>query len=343
MQIAPALDRIVEAALAGRAPTKEECVYLLGLPEDSVEAGVLKAVADSISRKRFGNRAILLAQIGIDIAACPGNCGFCVFGKDHTRFQPVRLSLEEIVRRAHAFADGGDLYALFLMTMHEFKMDWLLEVIEAARGAIPSHTRIVVNIGDFDAAQAAELRAACVSGAYHVCRLREGTDTALDPADRKRTLGLIREAGLDLYYCCEPIGPEHTPEEMAEQLFLGIDYGCFQHAAMRRVATGLTPLSGHGQITDRRLAQAVAVVTLASMQCAETGNVAVHEPNLLGLAAGANAIYAESGANPRDSQAETEKNRGLDVATCREMLYEAGYAALQRGDGTTVALGPVVE
>jgi len=270
MQLPATLDRILHAAMAGQAPTKEDCVCLLGLPEDSVEAGVLKAVAESISRKRFGNRAILLAQIGIDIAACPGNCGFCVFGKDHTRFEPARLSLEEVVRRAHAFADGGDLYALFLMTMHEFSMGWLLKVVEAARLTVPSHTRIVVNIGDFDAAQAAELRSAGVSGAYHVCRLREGTDTSLDPAARTLTIRTIRDAGLDLYYCCEPIGPEHTPEEMVEQLFIGIDHGCFQHAAMRRVATEFTPLSRHGQITERRLAQVVAVVTLASLQCTGT-------------------------------------------------------------------------
>ena len=340
MQVAATLDRILQAALAGRAPARQECVYLLGLPEDSIEAGILKSVADYVSRKRFGNRAVLLAQIGIDIAACPGNCAFCVFGKNHTRFEPSRLSLEEIVRRAREFADGGDLYALFLMTMHEFSMDWLLRVVETVRGAIPSHTRIVVNIGDFDAALAAELRSAGVSGVYHVCRLREGTDTSLDPVVRRRTLGVIRETGLDLYYCCEPIGPEHTLEEMVEQLFLGIDCGCFQHAAMRRVRVESTPLSRYGQITERRLAQAVAVVALATLECAETGNIAVHEPNLLGLAAGANAIYAESGANPRDSQAETEKNRGQDVTACRKMLYEAGFSALQTGDGSVADLAP---
>ena len=332
------LTAILDAAWNGQAPGKEDCAYLLRLPAESLEASILMAAADAVSRRRFGNNALLLGQIGIDTAACPGNCGFCVFGKDHTSMPTSRLSLDEICQRAHAFADAGDLYALFLMTMHEFDLDRLLEVIPAVRKEMPSHTQIVVNIGDFDPAQARQIRHAGAHGAYHVCRLREGTDTALDPEARKRTFRVIKDAGLDFYYCCEPIGPEHSAEELVEQMFLGIEYGCFQHAAMRRVYVPGVPLGRNGQITERRLAQIVAVVTLAALGCPETTNIAVHEPNLLGLAAGANVVYAETGANPRDAKADTAGNRGLDMAACRKMLYEAGFTALRRGDGTTVPL-----
>jgi biotin synthase len=332
------LEVILKSALDGRSPSKEECVYLLGLPTESLEASILMATADAVSRRKFGNNAILLGQIGIDTAACPGNCKFCVFGKDHSSMPTSKLSLEEIRQRAHAFADGGDLFALFLMTMHEFDLNRLQEIIRTVRGELPAHTQIVVNVGDFDLSQARQMQEAGVNGAYHVCRLREGTDTALDPVARKRTFRVIKDAGLGFYYCCEPIGPEHPAEELVEQMFLGIEYGCFQHAAMRRVYVPGVPLSRNGQITERRLAQVVAVVALASLGCPETKNIAVHEPNLLGLAAGANVVYAESGANPRDTDANTERNRGLDMADCRKMLYEAGFAHLLRGDGTTVIL-----
>jgi biotin synthase len=332
------LGRILRSATEGQALSKEDCAYLLGLPAQSLEAGVLMATADAITRKRFGNTGMLLGQIGIDTAACPGNCGFCVFGKDHTTMPASQLPLDEIRRRAYAFAEGGDLYALFLMTMHEFSLDRLLEVISTVRKEMPAHTQIVVNVGDFDLAQARQMRAAGVNGAYHVCRLREGQDTSLDPQVRRKTFAVIKEAGLDFYYCCEPIGPEHSPAELVEQMFLGIEYGCFQHAAMRRVFVPTVPLSRNGQITERRLAQVVAVVALATLGCKETRNIAVHEPNLLGLAAGANVVYAESGANPRDTQVDTEKNRGLDMAACRTMLYEAGFERLLRGDGTTADL-----
>ena len=332
------LQKILNAAVEGNAPSKGDCIHLLELPPHSLEAAILTATADVVSHQRFGNTAMLLGQIGIDTAACPGNCRFCVFGKDHSTIPASRLSLDEIRRRARAFADGGDLYALFLMTMHEFHLDHLLEVISTVRKELPSHTQIVVNVGDFDSAQARQMRAAGVDGAYHVCRLREGRDTALDPEARRKTFGAIKDAGLDFYYCCEPIGPEHGPEELVEQMFLGIDYGCFQHAAMRRVAVPGVPLSRNGQITERRLAQVVAVVALATLGRPETRNIAVHEPNLLGLCAGANVVYAESGANPRDTEADTEKNRGLDMAACRTMLYEAGFTGLLRGDLSTVPL-----
>ncbi|HOD84202.1 MAG: biotin synthase [Planctomycetes bacterium ADurb.Bin126] len=338
MKLPARLDQVLRDAVENKAPSREDCAYLLDLPECSMEAAALTGVADFVSRRRFGNQAMLLGQIGIDTAPCPGNCRFCVFGQDHTTFQSARLGLDEIRRRARAFADKGDLYALFLMTMHEFDLDRLLETVSAVRGELPSHTQIVVNVGDFDLSQALEMRACGVNGAYHVCRLREGLDTALDPDRRKKTFRVIKDAGLDFYYCCEPVGPEHSSGELVEQMFLGVEYGCFQHAAMRRVAVSGVPLTRNGQITERRLAQVVAVVALATLACPETRNIAVHEPNLLGLAAGANVVYAESGANPRDTQADTSLNRGLDMAACRKMLYEAGFTALQRGDASTIAL-----
>jgi biotin synthase len=324
--------------LEGHGPTKEDCCYLLKFPEQSLEARFLMAVADGVSRRRFGNQAMLLGQIGIETAPCPGKCGFCVFGEGHTTFQKTRLSLAEIKAKAQAFTTDGDLYALFLMTMHDFEFDSFLDVIREVRTCIPFQTQIVVNIGDFDQSQAEQLRMAGVHGAYHVCRLREGVDTALSPDERKKTFHTIRDAGLDFYYCCEPIGPEHTPEELVEQIFLGFEYGCFQHAAMRRVWVPGLPVSDRGQITELRLAQVVAVVAMASLNCQETQNIAVHEPNLLGLTAGANVVYAEMGANPRDVVADTAANRGLDMAGARKMLYEAGFTNLLRGDGSKICL-----
>lgn len=332
------LQNLLSKTITGSTPTLNDCAYMLSFKETSVEASSIRAVADAVSRKRFRNEAILLGQIGIETFACPANCRFCVFGEGHTKFPETRLSTEEILECAKSFCSGGDLYALFLMTMHEFEFDRLLNITCNVRKVIPSHTQLVVNIGDFDANQAIQLRKAGVKGAYHVCRLREGTDTDLNPDDRKRTFQVIKEAGMDFYYCCEPVGPEHTAEELADQIFLGIEYGCFQHAAMRRVFLPDSPLADRGQISELRLAQIVAVVTLASLGCPATDNIAVHEPNLIGLTSGANVVYAESGANPRDEATDTSIHRGLDIAKARKMLYEAGFTAIRRGNGSSIPL-----
>ncbi|HEY3396887.1 MAG TPA: radical SAM protein [Armatimonadota bacterium] len=338
MQVAPRCNEILDAALAEQGPSRADCRYLLELPADSLEIEVTRSVTNVVARRRFHNEAILLGQIGIDVFPCPGKCAFCAFGEGHTSFAESYLSLEEILQRAHAFAGGDDLFALFLMAMHTFDFDRLLTVVEAVRSELPAHTQIVVNIGDFDAVQARELKAAGVNGAYHVLRLREGDDTALDPTQRRQTIHNLRDASLDFYYCCEPIGPEHTPEELVEQMFVGIDEGCFQHAAMRRVAVPGSPLASRGQITELRLAQITAVVALAALNSPTIKNLAVHEPNLIGLTSGANVVYAETGINPRDTAADTSGSRGLDMAACRRMLYEAGFSSLLRGDGSRVPL-----
>ena len=338
MNIQQEVMRIAFRAFEGAAPSKTECALLLDLAEDSVEAGFLKVAADRISRERFGNRGILLGQIGVEVAPCPGQCKFCAFGKDHTLFTPSRMPDEEILRRAKEFTAKGDLFALFLMTMHEFDFEWFLGVVAMVRKTTQVQTRIVANIGDFSESQARELKAAGLSGAYHVLRLREGEDSALDPRARTATIDALRTAGLDFYYCCEPVGPEHTAQELAEQIFVGIEHGCFQHAAMRRVYVPSAPLAARGQITERRLAQVVAVVTLASLGVKETQSIAVHEPNLLGLAAGANTVYAETGANPRDTETDTTGHRGHDMQACRKMLYETGFDALLIGDQSSVRL-----
>jgi biotin synthase len=332
MMIDPSVWQILEKAAENGPPTKQECCQLLSFPEQSLESGVLMAAADFISRRRFANKAMLLGQIGIEIAPCPGRCKFCAFSANNPMPDNGQLSNEQILERARAFSEVGDLYALFLMTMHDFDFSHLLSVVSAVRQVIPLQTQIVVNIGDLEGNQADELRSAGVRGAYHICRLREGTDTDLHTEQRIRTIELVRQAGLDLYYCCEPIGPEHTPEELADQIFVGIEFGCFQHAAMRRVGVLGTPLFEKGQITERRLAQITAVVALATLGCKETKSIAVHEPNLLGLCAGANTIYAETGANPRDTVSDTKGHRGLDMNDCRKMLREAGFDGLIYGE-----------
>lgn len=338
MHLNPPVNRILEEALAGQAPDRQACLALLDLHPNSLEASALRAVADFLSRQRFGNAGILLGQIGIDCAPCPGDCQFCTFAESTITQLPHRLSQEEILRLACSFTAGHDLYALFLMAMHTFDFEFLLQTVAAVRAVIPAQTRIVVNVGDFDAVQAAEMRQAGVSGAYHVRRLREGVDTNLDPEDRVATIETIRAAGLDWYTCCEPIGPEHDVRELTDQLFLGVEMGCYQHAAMRRVPVPGTPLAQKGQISERRLAQIVAVTTLAAMASPELQTIAVHEPNALGLVSGANTVYAEAGVNPRDEQENTQDNRGMDITRCRAMLAETGFESLCLGDGSSLPL-----
>jgi biotin synthase len=50
---------------------------------------------------------------------------------------------------------------------------------------------------------------------------------------------------------------------------------------------------------------------------------------LLGPVAGANLFWAEVGTNPRDTNVETSKGRGVDVKSCMEILKEADFDILR--------------
>jgi biotin synthase len=304
---------------------RSEIFDLLAVPESHPDALALRRKADALSRKRFGNKRLLLGQIGVEAHGCPGQCRFCTFAKDVFATSETLMDVSTVVETACRFTGKGELGALFLMTMHDYNKTKLLKLIHAVRQATPEKVNIVLNTGDTSEDDWKEYKDAGVFGAYHVLRLREGTDTQLSPTERKKTIAALRKAGLNWFYCCEPIGPEHTLEEIADAILLGNEFGCFQHAAMARVNFPNAPLTKFGEISKERLAQIVAVVALASETNAELRSVAVHEPDILSLRSGANSVYAEVGVNPRDVSTQTETNRGRSVADLNNMLAEAGW------------------
>lgn len=329
---------ILEKVENSQAINREDCKYLLSLDEKSFEAGLLRAVASSAVRSKNDNSAIILGQIGVDVKPCPGGCKFCTFGEQHTHFSRMRMSEEELAQKIEDFCKYDDLYGLYLMTMHDYDMDHYLKCVEVARKLVSPATQIWANIGDTSLDGYRQLKAAGVTGVYHVCRLREGIDTALDPKDRIQSMHHALEAGLELYTCCEPIGPEHSVDELVENIFIGIEMEIFQHAAMRRVAVPGSPLAKFGQISELRLAQIVAVIALAGITVPTMAYMGAHEPNELCYTSGANIITAESGANPRDNSDDTAKNRGMDMARCRKMMFECGFDFLRRGDESKIPL-----
>jgi biotin synthase len=224
------------------------------------------------------------------------------------------------------------------MTMHSYDKDRLLHWVELAKKKIPPTTQLWINIGDTDYDTFVELKNAGVRGAYHVCRLREGVDTDLRPEDRMRTMENMLSAGLELYTCCEPIGPEHSVDEIVDNFFIGIELGCIQHACMRRVPVKDRPLEHKGMITELRMAQCCAVLALTAPQVEGFKFMSIHEPNEAGLVSGANLITAESGGNPRDLTKDTKENRGWTLGACRRLLWESGFTSLRLGDESLVPL-----
>ena len=329
---------IIAKAYAGDAATEEECVYLLGFGAASPEAFSVRAAAASIVRARTDNTAVIFGQIGVECSPCPADCDFCSFAASTTGFAPMRLTDEEIVETVDGFCKDGDLYGLWLMTMHEYDLEYYLHVLRLAREHAPAETNIYTNVGDTSYEDFCRMKEAGASGVYHICRLGEGTHTKLDPRSRFQTMENARRAGLSVLDAVEPIGPERTPAELVEKMFLTKRFQSIQTGSMKRIAVPGTPFADKGEINHFELSQIVSVQCLALLDMDELPWIGIHEPCEAGYLSGANLISAETGVNPRDTEADTSASRGLDMDASRRVLYEAGFTQLCKGDGAKVPL-----
>ena len=329
---------IIQRVWNGIAPTHDECVALLSLSPDSAEACAVRGAADGIMRQRTDNAAVLFAQIGYSCHPCPANCSFCSFAEDYTQMEAFTMSDEDIVASVKSFTQDGDLYGLWVMTMADYDIEDYLRVIRLVRETAPACTNIYSNVGDTSYEDFCRMKEAGISGVYHICRLGEGTVTKLCPEARMETIQNAIKAGLDVLNAVEPIGPEHTPEELAEQIELMKSTKPIQTGVMKRINVPGTPFEGTGEITSYRLSLYAAVQCLMHVDVEPLPWIGHHEPTPICYASGSNLITAETGVNPRDTAADTSTNRGMDLTDCRVMLYEAGFTHLCKGDGTLVDL-----
>lgn len=316
------MKKLLEKARSGAELTRDDALELMSIEVLSGDYYELMGIANAESRAQYKGRGSIFAQIGIEASPCHGNCRFCsmaesVFPKENSFLLPVETA-EETARLL--VKQGAD--ELFLMTTVNYTNSNFLDYAARVRRHLPAGMRFVANVGDFDLNFARELRKVGFTGVYHVCRLREGVDNDLTLAQRERSLDAACEAGLERYYCVEPIGPEHTNEEMVDEMERTRKYGAEVAAVMKRVCVPGTELYDRGEISSAELAKICAVARLFIKPRRAMG---VHEPDLLSLMSGANQIYAEVSVNPRDLSLSTETSRGASMDKARALLAAANW------------------
>lgn len=331
---------IIERAWQGSAPTQDELVTLLSLNPASPEACAVRGAADGIMRQRTNNTAVLFAQIGYSCHPCPANCSFCAFAEEYTQMPEFTMTDEDIVAAAKSFTEDGDLFGLWIMAMADYDIEDYLRVVKLIREVVPASTNLYSNVGDTKREDFERMKEAGIVGVYHICRLGEGDVTNLDPMARMQTIQNAIDAGLEVLNAVEPIGPEHSPEILAEQIELMKSTHPIQTGVMKRINVPGTPFEGTGEITSYELSLICAVQCLAHVDVEPLPWIGHHEPTPICYASGSNLITAETGVNPRDTAEETSTNRGMDLTDCRTMLYEAGFTHLCKGDGTRIDLTP---
>lgn len=314
---------LIKKSQSGAILGQDELCFLLGLPADSAASYAVMAEAARISKELSGGKAEIHAQFAVNLAPCACNCMFCSFAQKNGVFKnSSEISLEQALLQAQQFeADGA--HALYMMATAHYALERFVELAQELRKKLRPETVLIANVGDQSLNNARRLKEAGFAGVYHAVRLGEGRDTGLDPEKRKQSIRNFQEAGLSVGTCVEPVGPEHSNEDLAAMIAFTASLKPAFSGAARRISIPGTELARRGMITELRMAQIVAVTRLG-MPRSVLGNC-THEPCTLGALAGANLFWAETGANPRDTEAKTEEGRGESVPSCTTLFQETGW------------------
>lgn len=319
-------------ALTGAVLPREDILRLLSIAPGSEGWRELGAAARRVASKLTRDRAYLWGAIGVDFAPCSMNCDFCSLGEKWGIAQDTReYDEEETVRQVREYAEQGVRW-IVLRTTEFYSKEHLADMIRVLRARVPGDYELGLNIGEFDLDTANWLHESGVDFIYHSLRLGEGRDTRFDPAVRVATLRAVQASPLKLVFLVEPIGVEHTNEEIADICLLAADCDVIVSGAMARIPVPGTPLGKHPQLSEERLAQIIAVIRLACG--AHVPDICVHPGTQLEMEFGANVTVIETGSVPRDvCCCSGGKWNQFDAPKAKALLEKAGYTVHQTAEG----------
>lgn len=319
-RITPKIEYILDKA-EDDGIDRAEAETLLQLQLRSKETYALMESADRLSRQTFGGKGENHLHIGINLEPCPLNCKFCSLTEKAGIFkEKIEFDRNQVVKWAvMGEVCGAD--ALNIMTTGTYPFDRLLTIGRVLKKVVK--TPLVANTRDINHKEGEMLLEAGFVGAYHAIRLGEGRDTPLKREKRMKTIRVFKDVGLKWMNCIEPVGPEHSVEELVDLMFLAREYGATYSGVMRRVNFPGSPMEKYGMITEFEMAKQVAVSRLVMGRVPKAH--CTHEAHTASLAAGANLFFPEVGSSPRDCKADTGKGRALDFNECRRLLWEMGW------------------
>ena len=316
------IDEAKRTNLDGKFVHKDVLLKFLQLDPNSDECEYLGLAAREVAKARNGNKARVGSSIGIDLAPCTMNCRFCSLGAEWGLVDGTYvLTDDEVISLIEGVFQKGYLQ-FTIRTTEFFSVDMLCELAKKIRKAIPGAYGLSANTGELTQDEAERLHKAGFTGAYHTVRLGEGKDTPFDPEVRISTMRSISHSSLMLSCGLDPIGVEHTNEEMVEKLELFRTLNPVSVCTMRRISVNGTPFEGIPEVDDMRMAQIAAVVRMAG---GGRWNVAIHPPIQKAMEWGANLVAVETGAVPRKNKHDFGKWSIFDQDTAKEMFLKAGY------------------
>ena len=315
------IDRCRDKALRCEDLTRDEMIALLSIDPDSEECDYLGETARKVKEHYSGNVARLGSSIGLDLRPCKMSCDFCSLGeKVGLITKEYEISDDTAVQLITDLRKRG-FYQFTLRTTEFYPIERLVNLAKRIRKELGYEFALSGNTGELTLEKAKMLKDAGINAVYHAVRLREGIDTPLSVETRSETIRNAKAAGLRVSSGIDPIGIDHTPEEIADLFILYQSLNVDGMCIMRRVNVPGTKYEGMPEISDRRLAQVVAVARLI---CGNRWTIAVHPAVKQGLLWGSDHISVETGANPRDNNISMLRWSLFDHDTALRMIEEAG-------------------
>ena len=327
---------VIDRCIRRLPVTKEDRRFLLSFAEDSEESSYIMSCADRFVRDSCDNTGEIGVQIGVIVGPCYANCGFCNFAYTTTDVEDYTMGDEELTRYLKKVTSDGLVSSVSLMTIHNFDFDDYLHLVDVARSVLPDDVRICSNTGDLEPHEARDLAKAGVTSAYHALRLGESIDNSLEPMGRDDTIKNLVHAGIKVAAGVEPIGPEHSVDEICSSFEHAMDMGCWCCSASPRVPVPGTRMFGLSSITDRRLKQIRAALLLSSTSLKNT------EFGFYGgFYGGLNRFYGEYSNSPKDVEELSEKGMSHTVRWALDSLRADGYARLRMADSSIVKIDDI--
>jgi biotin synthase len=320
-QLAPRIADILNKGSDNQGIEREEALLLMGLELHSRETYALMETATRLSRNHYNGKSENHLHIGINVAPCPLNCAFCSFAEEAGIFIERTEFTETDILKWASLAESQSADALNIMTTGTYSFEQLLEIGRMLKKKVT--IPLVANTRDINHQEGEKLLDAGFEGAYHAVRLGEGIVTPLKIEKRIQTITVLNDVGLRWMNCVEPVGPEHSKEEIVNLMFLAKTHGATYSGIMRRINFPGSPMEKYGMISELEMARMVAVSRLVMGDGPKAH--CTHEPNTASLIAGANLFFPEVGSSPRDGMADTAKGRGKGITECRAMQMEMGW------------------
>ena len=317
------IDKMKSKAMKNQRQDRTDILTLLSMDPTCEESKYLAAAAKEVAFESTGRKSRVGISIGLDYAPCTMNCTFCSLGEKWGLVEgSYTLPIDMVVKMVDTYVKEG-YYQFVLRTTEFFDNEQLASYARAIRSKVKGRYILVANTGEQTLESAKNLKDAGYNAVYHTVRLGEGVDTGFSIEERLESIYNSKKAGLLVSCGLDPIGPEHTNEEIADKLELyreKIDPVAV--CTMKRVAVKGTPKYPLGEISKERHLQLIAVVRMAM---GKKSMVPMHPLNEDGLDWGCNHMSVEIGANPRDDDMKNVKWYPFPPEEAKEMMIRKGF------------------